>query len=88
MVSRMQAHEIVRPSRSPWASPTVLVPKNDGSLRFCVDFRKLKSITKKDVYPLEDILDTVGEAKYFTSLDLTSGYWQVGLGDRMMGLFT
>ena len=80
----MQAQGIVRPSRSPWASPIVLVPKKDGSLRFCVDFRKLNSITKKDVYPLprvEDILDTLGEAKYFTSLDLASGYWQVGLDE-------
>ena len=84
MVSQMQAQGIVRPSKSPWASPIVLVPKKDGSLRFCVDFRKLNSITKKDVYPLprvEDILDTLGEAKYFTSLDLASGYWQVELDE-------
>ena len=84
MVSQMQAQGIVRPSRSPWASPIVLVPKKDGSLRFCVDFRKLNSITKKDVYQLprvEDILDTLGEAKYFSSLDLASGYWQVELDE-------
>ena len=84
MVSQMQAQGIVRPSRSPSASAIVLVPKKDGSLRFCVDFRKLNSITKKDVYPLprvEDILDTLGEAKYFSSLDLASGYWQVELDE-------
>ena len=52
MLSQMHAQGIVRPSKSPWASPIVLVPKKDGSLHFCVDFRKLNSITKKDVYPL------------------------------------
>ena len=82
MVNDMQEQGVVKPSNSPWASPIVLVPKKDGSLRFCVDFRRLNAITRKDVYPLprvEDILDTLGEAKYFTSLDLASGYWQVEL---------
>ena len=82
MVNDMQEQGVVKPSNSPWASPIVLVPKKDGSLRFCVDFRRLNAITRKDVYPLprvEDILDTLGEAKYFTSLDLASGYWKVEL---------
>lgn len=84
MVSDMQEQGVVKPSNSPWVSPIVLVPKKDGNLRFSVDFRRLNSITRKDVYPLprvEDIiiLDTLGEAKYFTSLDLASGYWQVEL---------
>lgn len=72
----------IKPSSSPWSSPVVLVPKKDGTTRFCIDYRKLNSITKKDVYPLpriDDILDTLGGAKYFTSLDLASGYWQVSL---------
>ena len=62
----------------------VLVPKKDGSLRFCVDFRRLNSVTRKDVYPLprvDDILDTLGNARYFTTLDLASGYWQVPLDE-------
>ena len=84
MVSIMQKQGIVNPSHSPWASPIVLVPKKDGSLRFYVDFRRLNSLTRKDVYPLphvEDILVTLGEAKYFTSLDFASGYWQIELDE-------
>ena len=78
----MQHQGIVQPSRSPWASPVVLVPKKDGSLRFCVDYRKLNSITQKDVFHLplvDDILDTLSGTEFFTSLDLASGYWQIEL---------
>ena len=66
MISDMEKKGVVRPSISPWASPVVLVPKKDGSTRFCVDYRRLNAVTKKDVYPLpriEDILDTIGRAK-------------------------
>ena len=72
----------MQPSRSPWASPVVLVPKKDSSLRFCVDYRKLNSITRKYVFPLphvDDILDTLSGTKFFTSLDQASGYWQIEL---------
>ncbi len=84
MITEMRERGIIRPSNSPWASPVVLVPKKDGQLRFCVDYRWLNSVTRKDVYPLpriDDILDTLGKAKYFTSLDLASGYWQVELDE-------
>ena len=76
---------VVQPSSSPWASPVVLVPKKDGDLRFCIDYRHLNAITRKDVYPLpriEDILSALGEAKFFSTLDLASGYWQVELDDE------
>ncbi|GBL75298.1 hypothetical protein AVEN_194519-1 [Araneus ventricosus] len=62
------------------ASPLVLVKKKDGSTRFCVDYRKLDEITKKDSYPLprrDDTLDALNGSRWFMTLDLKSGYWQV-----------
>ena len=67
-------------STSPWASPVVLVRKKDGSLRFCINLRKLNSRTIKDAHSLpriEESLDCLNGAKIFMSLDLKSGYWQV-----------
>jgi len=74
--------QIIEPIHSAWASPVVIVPKKNGKARFCVDYRRLNNITKKDAYPLprtEDCLDSLGDAKVFTSLDCTVGYWQVPL---------
>ena len=71
---------MIQASSSPWASPIVLVRKNDGSTRFCVDFRKVNSLTRKDAYPLprvDDTLDALEGSQWFTTLDLISGYWQV-----------
>ena len=70
----------IRPSKSPYSSNVVLVRKKDGSLRFCIDFRKLNSRTVKDAYNLprvDDTIDTLIGSKYFSKLDLRSGYWQV-----------
>ena len=79
-VDEMMEAKIISRSKSPWSFPVVIVDKKDGSKRFCVDFRRLNKITKMKSYPLpliDDILALLGNAKYFTSLDLKSGYWQV-----------
>ncbi|GFX70407.1 retrovirus-related Pol polyprotein from transposon opus [Trichonephila clavipes] len=80
LLREMQENDIIEPSSSPWASPIVLVRKKDDSTRFCVDYRKLNDVTKKDSYPLPRIdhtLDTLSGHKWFSTLDLKSGYWQV-----------
>ena len=81
-VREMAAGGVIEPSSSPWAAPAVLVKKKDGSWRFCVDYRRLNEVTRKDSYPLpwiDDALDYIGGSSWFSSLDLRSGYWQVEL---------
>ena len=80
LLKDMLAQDVIQPTNSPWASPVVLVRKKDGSTRFCVDYRKVNSITRKDAYPLpriDDTLDTLSGSQLFSTLDLLSGYWQV-----------
>ena len=72
-------------SISPWASPCILVPKADGTFRFCTDFRKVNNVTIMDSFPLpliEELLDRVGKSKIITTLDLNKGYWQIPLTTR------
>ena len=80
----MERLGIIRPSKSEWASPLVIVKKSDGSLRLCVDFRALNRVSQFDAYPMpkvEDIFDHVGSSKYISTLDLTKGYWQIPLAE-------
>lgn len=71
---------VITESNSPWASPIVLVCKPDGSARYCVDYRKLNQVTKKDSYPLPriaDCFDALSGSKLFSTVDLASGFWQI-----------
>jgi len=84
-VRKMLETGAIRPSTSPWASPTVMVTKKDGSIRFCIDFKKLNDVTKKDVFPLpriSDLLESLASARFFTLLDAASGYWQIPVAER------
>ena len=76
---------IIEPATGEWSSPIVLVKKKDGSLRLCVDFRKLNKMSQTDAYPMprvDDQIDRVGKAKFISTLDLTRGYWQVPVADE------
>jgi hypothetical protein len=84
-ITKLEKAGLVRKSKSPWASPVVIVGKKDGSQRLCIDYRKLNKITKPDMYPLpriDDMLERFGQAQWFTTLDLASGYWQVGMDPK------
>ena len=80
LLDEMLKKGIISPSKSPWASPIVLVAKKDGSTRFYIDYRKVNSATHKDACPLsriDDTLDTLVGSIWFSTIDLKSGYWQV-----------
>jgi RNase H-like domain found in reverse transcriptase/Reverse transcriptase (RNA-dependent DNA polymerase)/Integrase zinc binding domain/Chromo (CHRromatin Organisation MOdifier) domain/Integrase core domain len=92
-IDKMLAQGVIEPATGEWASPIVLVPKPDGSLRFCVDYRKLNAITVPDTYPLprmDECIDSLGDAVVFTTLDCNSGYWQIPVhpADREKTTFT
>ena len=81
----MHEKKVIQPSKSPWASPIVLVQKKDGSWQFCIDYHKVNAVTRKDAYPLrriDDTLDTMAGSRWFTTLDLLSGYWQVEVDEQ------
>ena len=84
-IDEMLAAKVISRSQSPWSFGLVVVSKKDGSKRLCVDFRKLNEVTKRNSYPLpliDDLLSLLGKSKYFTSLDLKSGYWQVKMAEE------
>jgi len=77
-VDRTLKLEVTEPSQSEWASPVVLIPKPDGSPRFCIDYRQLNERTVRDSCPLprmDDCLDSLGDAQFFSTLDCNAGYW-------------
>ena len=80
----MEKQGLLRKSKSPWSSPVILVKKPDGSLRLVNDYRALNAVTKRNKWPLpriDDILDKLKQAKYFSTIDLTSGFWQLKLSE-------
>ena len=79
-IHRMLQAGVIAPANAEWASPIVMVPKPDGSTRFCVDYRRLNAITVRDSYPLprmDECIDSLGDARIFSTLDCNAGYWQI-----------
>ena len=84
-IDKLLEKDVITPSKSPWASGIVLVKKKDGSQRFCIDYRRLNDVTIKDAYPLpriDESLDQLAGSKWFSCLDMNSGYWQVELDEK------
>src|SRR5256714_7416060 len=84
-IEEMLKKGIIRGSKSSWASSIVFVPKKGGEMRFCVDYRKLNRITRKDNYPLsriDEMLDKFEGSQWFSSIDLASAYWQVEMDEK------
>jgi hypothetical protein len=84
-VEKMFKQGVIRESYGPWSFPIIIVGKKDGTKRFCLDFRALNEITVTDAYPMpriDNLLDSFRCAKYFTSLDLLSGYWQIEMEEK------
>ncbi|KAE8879464.1 hypothetical protein PF003_g36339 [Phytophthora fragariae] len=76
---------LIRPSNSPWASPVLMIRKPDGGIRFCIDYRRLNAVTVKDCYPMpliDDILDVLGDARLFSTMDIAFGYWNVPMHEN------
>ena len=81
----MLKNKVAVHSNGPWASPVVLLRKKDGEWRFCVDYRRLNSITTKDVHPLpriDDALSRLEGSQYFSTFDMQVGYWQVEVDEQ------
>ena len=79
-LAEMEKEGVIEPSMSEWAYQVVLVKKKDGSLRMCVDYRRLNSVSRADAYPMphiDELIDRLGKAQYISTMDLSRGYWQV-----------
>jgi len=85
ILNEMLQTGVIEPSNSRWSSPVCMVRKKDGSYRYCVDYRRMNTVTIKDAFPVPDVndaLDSLRGAKYFATIDLLSGYWQLGMTQR------
>ena len=92
-LEEMLANNIIEESKSEWSSPMVIVGKRDGTIRICVDYRKLNVISETDAYPMpriDELIDKVGGSCYISTLDLTRGYWQIPVAkeDRVKTAFS
>ena len=86
LLQDMSKKDVIKSSTSPWVSPIILVRKKDMLSRFCVDYRKVNAVTRKEAYPLQrvdDTLDTLSGSRWFTTLDLSSGTGRLKLILRM-----
>jgi transposase InsO family protein len=85
LVEELLAHDIIRPSESPWNSPIVIVAKKNGDIRLCVDYRRLNAVTKRSVFPIpatNQLLDCLAGSSYFSTLDLSQGYHQILMAEK------
>jgi len=92
-VERMRSVGVIEPSTEEWASPVVMVPRPDGSVRFCIDYRKLNLMTVKDPYPIprmDECIDSLGDARVFSTLDCNASYRQIPVAeeDKHLTAFT
>jgi len=84
-VERMRSMGVIQPSTGEWASPVVMVPKPDGSERFCIDYRKLNLMTVKDAYPIprmDECIESLGDARVLSTLDCNAGYRQIPVAEE------
>jgi hypothetical protein len=84
-LEKMLKRRVIRPSKSPWASPILLADKKNGKVRFCVDYRRLNEVTVKDAYPLprmEEILAVLGTSAFYSTLDLTDAFWSIPVEEQ------
>ena len=83
-IDEMLSMDVIEEAECEWASPIVFVPKPDGTMRFCVDYRRLNAMTIRDSYPIprmDECIESLGYAKIFSNLDANCGYWQIEIDE-------